>query len=154
MEQTQETFTWVNIRDHLINREGIRVGRDIIRKILIDRFHYSFKRWSPRLLKHDRRISKLKKILYTVKICKILHKSAILINVDKSTFSQSTKSNYSWSRRGQPSNLSSIIFKGSISIISAIMSNGMSFTGIRVDTIKSKTFVEYIGHLLSICKKQ
>ena len=50
MEQTQETFTWANIRDHLINREGIRDGRDIIRKILIDKFHYSFKRWSPRPL--------------------------------------------------------------------------------------------------------
>ena len=146
--------TYLNyIKDQLINNEGIWVDRDIIIKILKEKLHYSFKRCSHRPLKHERRSSKFKKILFSVKICKMKNKSTILVNVDESIFSSSTKSNYSWGKKGFPLNILSIIFKGSISIVSAIISNGISFTRVRIGTIKSKTFVEYIKHLLSVWNK-
>ena len=95
MEHIHEPTTWVDVKDHLINNEGIWVGTDIIRRVLREKLHYSFKRCSSRPLKHDFRIAKLKKILFSIKICKKLHKSTVLVNIDESVFSRSTKTNYS-----------------------------------------------------------
>ena len=152
IEQTQELFTWTNIRDHLINKEGIQIDRNTIRRILIEKLNYSFKRWSPRPLKHNRKISKLR-FYFLWKYAKCFTSLPYWSTLMSLHFllpqSQTIRG-----VRGQPSNLSSIIFKGSISIISAIMSNEMSVTGIRIGTIKSKIFIKYIRHLLLICEKQ
>ena len=70
IEQTQEPFTWTNIRNHLINKEGIQIERNIIRRILIEKLNYSFKRWSPRPLKHDRKSQNSKRFYFLWKYAK------------------------------------------------------------------------------------
>ena len=67
-----------------------------------------------------------------------------MVNIEEWLFSKYTKINYSWSKSGMSSNLSTEKVKGSVGIISSIMSNGLSFTGIWKGTVTSKTFIEYI----------
>ena len=76
----------------------------------------------------------------------------ILVNVDESVLSSSTKINYSWNWKGIPSDRSAILFGGSVSVVSSIQSNGISIIGVRPGTIQYDTFIEYIEHLLHIRK--
>ena len=52
-----------------------------------------------------------------------------------------------------PSNLSTQIIKGSVSIVSSIASNGMSITGVRKETITSSSFIEYMKHMTAALKR-
>ena len=141
------------MQEHIVTNFGVEIDTEIWRRILKEKLGYSFKKWSPRPLNLNYQIQKLKKMLFSIKLLKIFRKSWILVNIDESVISNSTKSNYSWSRKGVPTNLSTITMKGSISIVTAILSNGVSITGIRYGTIKSSSFIEYINHLLAIWRK-
>ena len=126
---------------------------DVIRKALKINLGYSYKRCSSRPLLLNRSLSKLKKVLLSVKLWKMITQSTVLVNVDESSFSRSTKANYSWSLKGSSSSISNIIFWGSISIVSAITSNGVSIGGIRKGTIDSNSFIKYIDNWLEIWKR-
>ena len=114
---------------------------------------FSYKRCSSRPLNLDYRLQELKKTLFVVKLLKIIRRSTLLVNIDEWIISYSTKSNYSWSKKGVPANLSTTILKGSISVVSAICSNDVSITGIRKVTIESSTFIEYIDHLFTVLSR-
>ena len=60
-----------------------------------------------------------------------MRKSTILINIDESTIKNSTKENYLWSLKEVPHNASTITIRGSICLVTAILSNGISITAIR-----------------------
>ena len=152
-KQEKRSFTWRDIMEHIMENFNICVDINTIREILIQRLGYSYKRWSPRPLMLNHKLTKLKKVLFSVKLLKLIDRYSLLINIDEATISQSTKSNYSWSVKGIPSNLSTITLKGSICIVSAIMSNGVSITGMKKGTIKSSTFIEFIQNLLTVWDK-
>ena len=137
----------------MIETYGVWLNNNIIRRILKERLNYSFKRWSPRPLLIDNSILKIKKVLFAVKLLKMINKSTVIINVDEATISKSTKMNYSWGPKGTSLNLSTIAISGSISLVTAIASNGLSITGIKDGTIRSSSFVEYIWHWLSIWER-
>ena len=136
-----------------MTKNGVLVDTNTWIKILKERLRYSYKRWSPRPIKLDFRLLELKKILFTVKLLSFVQKSTLLINIDESSFSSSTKSSYSWNLKVAPSNRSTKIFRGSISIISAILSNGISIKGIKIGTIWSSSFIEYVDHMLAVLKR-
>ena len=152
-ENAKKPFYWKNIKEHLTQVYGIHWDVNMIRNILKKKLECSFKRWSPRPLSIDYEILKLEKILFSIKIWRAISMHTVLINVDESSISKSTKANYSWGLKGISLNLSNIKIRGSISLITAIMSNGISITGIKKGTIKSDTFIEFIKNLLIICKK-
>ena len=147
---TNRVFTWRDVKDYIMKNKGVWVDINVIRKILKDKLNYSFKRCSSRLLTLNHKITMLKKVLFSIKVLKILERSSIIMNVDEAVISQSTKANYSWSRIGAPSNRGSKTIKGSISIVSIILSNGMSITGVRKGTIASNSFIDYMKHLAAI----
>ena len=137
-----------------MKNSGIWIYASVWRKILKEKLGYSFKKWSPRPLSLNRKNQELKKILFSVKLLKMIKRSTLLINIDETVISYSTKSNYSWCPKGISTNLSTIIImKGSISVVSAIWSNGISITAIRNGTIASTSFVEYIDHMLTVCSR-
>ena len=98
-------------------------------------------------------IAKVKKVLFSIKVLKIVKESALLVNVDEATFSHTTKTNYSWSKIGAPANLSTIFLRGSISVVSAILMNGMSITWMKSGTINSDWFIEFMNHLLKVWER-
>ena len=78
----------------------------------------------------------------------MIRRFTLLINIDETVISYSTKSNYSWCPKGIPTNLSTIIMKGSISGVSAIWSYWISIAVIRNRSITS--FVEYKNRMLTV----
>ena len=144
------SFTCKDIKEHFMETYEIILEIPIIRRILKETMNYSFKRWSPRPLLIDHSIWKVKKVLFAVKLLKTMDKSTVLINIDESAISNSTKANYSWGPKGIPQNLSTLSIQGWISLITAIASNGMSITGIKRGSVKADTFIEFLKHLLAI----
>ena len=153
MEQNNTAFTWRDFKDYLMTKNGVLVDTNTWRRILKEKLRYSYNRWSPRPLTLDFRLLELKNVLFTVKLLNLVQKSTLLVNIDESSISTATKSNYSWNQKGAPSNRSTTIFRGSISIVSAILSNGISITGIRKGTMWSSSFIEYADHLLAVWKR-
>ena len=149
-ENKDQPFTCKDIKEYLMEAYGIWLDINSIRRILKEILNYSFKKWSPRPLLLDHKVAKVKKTLFAVKLLKLINNSTILTNVDESIISNSTKINYSWGPKGKPQNLSTIKIRGSISLVTAITSCGVSITGIRKGTVKSSTFIEYIKHFLSV----
>ena len=88
-----------------------------------------------------------------MKLCKLIKRESILVNVDEVVFSPSTKTNYSWNKKGMTFKRSTTLFSESVSIVSSILSNGISITGVRIGTIKFNTFIEYIEHLIYVWKR-
>ena len=152
-QETNQPFTCNDIKEHMMEAYSVWLDTNIIRKILKEKLNYSFKRCSPRPLLLDHKLTNVKKSLFAVKLIKLINNSTVLINVDESVISNSTKINYSWGPKGKPLNLSTTKIRGSISLFAAIASCGISVTGIRKGTVKSNTFVEYIKHLLSVWKR-
>ena len=143
-KQNKGPFTCKDVKEHLMTHYGVWIDTNIWRKILKEKLAFSYKWCSSRPLNHDYRLQELKKTLFVVKLLKIIRRSTLLVNIDEWIISYSTKSNYSWSKKGVPVNLSTTILKGSLSVVSAICSNGVSITGIRKGTMESSTFIEYI----------
>ena len=152
-KNSSNAFTWRDVKEYILNKHGIWIDTSIIRRILIDKLDYSYKRCSSRPLALDHKIAKLKKVLFALKLLNIINGSSIIVNVDEAILSYSTKTNYSWSRIGIPSNLSTQNMKGSVWIISSILSNGFSISGLRKGTIKLNSFIEYMDNLLDIWMK-
>ena len=125
----------------------------MIRIILKKKLGWSFKRCSPRPLSIDYEVLKLKKMLFSIKIWRAINVHTILINIDESSISKSTKTNYSWGSKGIPLNFSTLKIRGSISLITAIFLNGISVTGIRKGTINSEVVIEFVKNLLIIWKR-
>ena len=90
-----------------------------------------------------------------------MNKSTILVNIDESAISDSTKANYSWGQKGVPQNLSTLAIQGSINLITAIASNGMSITENSKRNGESRdfyriyeTFANYLKSIIGIAEEQ
>ena len=149
VEKAREPLFWKDIKEYLSQTYGVCLDTNKIRRIL-KRQGFSFKRSSSRPLLIDYNALKLKKILFSIKVWRIINSSTVFINIDESIITKSTRANYSWGCKGLPLNLSSLSIRGSIGLITAIMSNGISVTGAKKGTIKSSSFIEFIKHLLTI----
>ena len=84
-ENAKEPFYWWNIKENLIQTYGIRLDTNVIRNILKNILGYIIKRCSPRPKSIDYKILKLKKILFSIKIWKVINLQTVLINDDEST---------------------------------------------------------------------
>ena len=73
--------------------------------------------------------------------------SELLINIDESSFSRLMKIEYSWIRKGEDETISNIGFSSSMSMISAITSNGSILSWWSADTISSNIFGGFIKSL-------
>ena len=98
-EETNQPFTCKDAKEYLMRTYEIWLDVNSIRRILKEQLHYSFKRWSPRPLLLNNEVLNVKKILFTVKLLKLINSSTVLANVDESVISNSTKVNYSWRQR-------------------------------------------------------
>ena len=76
-----------------------------------------------------------------------LESSALIINVDESTFGRTSKINYSWSKKGEWAELKNTPFCGSTSMILAILSNGWWMCLITPQTINSDIFIMFVSKL-------
>ena len=119
----------------------------IIRKVMINDMNLSFKLCKSRPLIFNIAKVKAARKLFWVYFTKRLEPSTLIINIDESTFSRTSKINYSWSKKGSCAELKNTPFSGSTSMILAILSNGFWMCLLTPQTINSDVFALFIGKL-------
>ena len=82
-----------------------------------------------------------------------LTKGNTVVNVDGWILTRSIKQNYSRSEKGKSSRLYNSQYTGSMSLLSAISSDGSCFTSAYSSTIDSTTFLAFIESLMKYYSK-
>lgn len=86
-------------------------------------------------------------LIYSIRIGREISEKVLLINIDETNLSPSVFNNRSWLKRGVACELITKRFKGSVSLVLAITSEG-DFFGITLNTaLNSKVFIEYLKML-------
>ena len=86
----------------------------------------------------------LTRSLFSIKFAKLLENSMIIGNVDEWWVNYKSGDSYSWCKRGSNIELKTLPFKGSISIILCIFSNGAYFWSMVQNTVNSSIFYQYM----------
>ena len=114
----------------------------------------SYKLGKSRLVNYNEVKAALMKVLFSIKISKIINDYEALINVDDSTFSRLTKTIRSWSEIGKETKLANIWFSNSMLLITGITTFGdVFFVGIN-GSITSQIFIEYLNNLDSFPQRK
>ena len=113
---------------------------------------YSYKRWASRPITLDLSRQAMWEALFSVKLSKIIHKFEVIVNIDESAFNRSIKWNYFWAPRGSTVPIWNSCFGKSFGLISAITTEGLSFSLIRTGTTNSKCIVDFIENLVQYLK--
>ena len=82
--------------------------------------------------------------LFSIKFARLLENNMIIGNIDECWVNYKSGDSYSWGRRGSNIELNTLPFKGSISIILCIFSNGAYFWSILQNTVNSPIFFQYM----------
>ena len=147
-EAQRSTFNSKDICEYIKMEYDVLLPKRIIIDYLKKNLNFSFKRVSSRpVLKDFSKIDALK-WLFAVEITNIIDNSKILVNIDEVTFGRSTKSNYSWTKRGANWSSSNISFSSSLSLIWAITSLGDWWASHLESTNNFTTFIEILGNCL------
>ena len=86
----------------------------------------------------------LLKALFSLKVCKINDRFELLINIDETMFSRSTKASHSWSTKRKEWTLMNIWYSNSTSLITAITSNGDVFAADTNGSVTGKMLIKLI----------
>ena len=77
----------------------------------------------------------------------------MLISIDESSFSRTTKLTNSWLMKGVSQELQNICFEGSTSLITSISSTGIVFASKTSGPVDGLMFVEYLKRLKTVLKE-
>ena len=80
-------------------------------------------------------------------IAKEIKRFSLLINIDETLFSRSTKSDYSWLEKRKECTVRNICFSNSVSVIAAIMSPGIIYAPASNDTVNGYLFKKFLKKL-------
>ena len=143
-------FNSTEIQRFLMKTTGIECTKFSILRNLKEFLNYSYKRVSSRLVRKPASLTKLKKIIFWVEYVSMINNRIVLVNIDETLFSNSTKWNYSWAKRGQPTFRENIWFTGSVSIIVSITSKGnVHYSSLQEDN-NSDNLIDYLKNLMKL----
>ena len=117
-----------------------------------EELHMSFKKASSRILKLDVKRQKKLMILFVVLLMDLINDSKRIVNIDESSLSRLTKTNYTWGIKGVPVVTKNVRFIGSLNIITAISTSGYSYSTILTETTNSKIFIQFLKQLVNNLK--
>ena len=84
----------------------------------------TYKRVKPRPNNIDFSKIRSARVLFAVKFTQAVTTETPVINIDESSINRNLKNNYSWSMRGEINEAKNSPFVGSLSLVTAICSNG------------------------------
>ena len=87
------------------------------------------------------------KCLFAVKLVKAMNDFSILINIDETLFSRTTRPIYSWLERGKEWSIGNIWCTNSTSLITSITSTGSIYASSISDSAKGSTIFDYFQGL-------
>ena len=132
------------IKDHVIKTLGKTISLSEIRWYLKQNLNLSFKKGWPRPADIDNNKISLLRILYTIRLAKAINNKILTINVDESSFSNELWNERSWLKRGVNSEIISMRFRGSVSLILAVTSDGDYFGATIKSRLNSDSFIDFI----------
>ena len=137
---------WLLIKFKALTTEvlGCNPPYTAINEFIKKKQRYSFKRGSSRVPTSKRKESPYIQNIFWSKILKELHKNNLWINIDESTFSRSVKCNYSWLPKGQNYSIINTNWKGSTSMIFALLSNGKWIWILKNVAVDSEDFITFL----------
>ena len=147
IKQTKTAFTARSIQIYIRNKVKVLLPLHKIRNILKSEFHLSFKKGSSRRV--DLNIDKMRysKSLFTIEFIKSLSEADIILNLDESTISRSTKWEYSWLKTGENGRIHNDRFSNSVNVISVASNSGWTFTGLWHTTTTRHIFINFLKSL-------
>ena len=119
----------------------------LVRKIMTKEINLRYKKCNSRPFTFNAAKINAARKLFWAHFVDHLEPSTLIINVDESTFSRTSKINYSWSKAGRCSEVKNASFSGSTSMILAILSNGLWMCLLTPRTVNSEIFVAFVSKL-------
>ena len=129
------------------NKTGIQVPIHLVRKYFKKTLGLSYKKGKSWPVKYDPKKQRYIKSMFWIQLLAAMKTSECLINVDESSFSRLMKNEYSWIRKGEDETINNIWFSNSMSMISAITSEGSTISWWVNSTINSNIFSKFIRAL-------
>ena len=147
VKRHKHPYTARDISDNLYHILGVKVPALFIRRILKEQLGMSFKLGKYRPFGYDEDKASMMKGLFSIKVSRIIKNYDILINIDESMFSRTTKANYSWSEKGKESKLMNIWFSNSTSLITVITSFGDTLSANINGSVTNTILIKFLQEL-------
>ena len=146
-ELTNTPFTVLDIQNRLKANSNLNVSKDFVRKLMKNNCKLSYTRCKSKPNTIDLNKVKVSRCLFEIKFSQAIDSSTLIINVDESSINRKTKLNYAWSVKDNPKEYQNTPFRGSISLVLAILSNGAWYSMLTNSTINSILLEHYLNKL-------
>ena len=117
--------------------------------IMKKQFSLSYKRINSRPSNIELSKLILTRILFSIYASKLIDNDVLLINIDETTLSKTTKANYSWTPAGKNGETLNAKYINSMNIVLAICSNGSWLEMLTNDTLNAERFLIFLQNLKS-----
>ena len=141
-------FNFANVKNYIKSETEIEISWLSISSFLKNKLGFSYKRVSSRPSASSILQNKLKLILFWLEFANLIKPEHVIVNIDETLFTRSTKFNYSWSVKGVWWTANNSAFVGSLSLIAAIKSKGNWFISNLLSCNNSDSFISFIQKLI------
>ena len=147
VSQRRQWYTASHVRDHINKEIKQNISWDKIRKYFKQKLRLSYKKGTskPWNVKIDK--LKLGRVWFSCKLVEQINYKTLLINIDETNLSNSVFHNWSWFPIGKSGEIFKVSYKGSISLVLAITSEGDYFESIVKEPVDSTIYKEFLENL-------
>ena len=154
IKRNKRAFTSFDLWRQVSEELSITIKPNVVNRVLKKWFALRYKKGSDRPTNLDVEKQKWLKALFWLHLVEFLTSFKLMINVDGWILTKSIKQSYSWLEKRKSWRIYNTKYKGSMSLLSAISSDGSSFTSANSSTVNSSVFLAYIKSLLEYYSKR
>ena len=118
-----------------------------IRSLMKEQLGLSYKRINSRPNNINLKKLILTRILFSINISKFVANDILLVNIDETSFTKGTKTNYSWTPIGKNGELLNSKYTNSMNLVLAICSNGSWIEMLTNDTLNEERFIVFMQNV-------
>ena len=142
-------FNSKDVQTYIKSEAGVEINQQSISWFMKRNLSMNYVRVSSRPVAKDTDIILLKQIIFWLEFGHLIRKDHIVLSIDETLFSNSTKINYSWIANNKANIWSNSSFQGSLSIIAAITCKGDWFISNLTSNNNSDNFIWFVEHLMT-----
>ena len=146
-------FNSTSVKHYIKTETGMDVSKQSIASFMNNSLGLSYKRVSSRPSISNVPQTKLKKIIFWLEFMNLVKPEHIVVKIDETLFSRSTKINYSWTKKGVWANVNNSTLIGSLSLLAAITNKGDWFISNLLTRNNSDNFITFIENLMAWLQK-
>ena len=145
---TTGPFWLDNVSRYVKVKWGVEIQKHQLRMFLRDTVRLSYKKGKNRPAHLSIDFQNSLKWLFGIRFIHNLQKGWVLINIDESVISKNTRINYSWLPKGLSCPITNVKLNNSISLISAIWSNGFFLSALVKGSNNSEIFLKFLERMI------